>query len=229
MHYEVLSQDTFPMLQVSLEQGEKICCERGAMISMSQGLELEGTVKGGLVGGLVRKFFTNESFFTQSITASRNAGVACVGAGDQGSILALGVTPSRGLLVQKGSYLASTPEVEIGTRMQGIIKGLTSKEGFFLIRLSGTGTAFLTSRGAAHRFDLEPGEVLTVDNGHLLAWDEGLSYTMTKAAGFISSVTSGEGLVCKFTGPGTLYIHTMKYSSVEREKRGCLGLLLNIV
>ena len=229
MHYEIVSQDTFPMLKVSLEQGQKICCERGAMITMSQGLELEGTVKGGFIGGVIRKMLTNESFFTQSITASGRAGVACVGAGDQGSILALGVTPTKGLLVQKGSYLASTPEVEIGTKMQGLIKGLTSKEGFFLIHLTGTGTAFLTSRGAAHRFDLEPGEVLTVDNGHLLAWDEDLSYTMTKASGLVSSLTSGEGLVCRFTGPGTLYIHTMKYSSVEKkEKRGCLGVLLSL-
>ena len=52
---------------------------------------------------------------------------------------------------------------------------------------------------------------------------------MTKASGLVSSLTSGEGLVCRFTGPGTLYIHTMKYSSVEKkEKQGCLGVLLSL-
>ena len=211
MKYEIVNQDSFPMLQVHLEQGEKISCERGAMITMSQGLELQGDVKGGIVGGLIRSFLTQESFFTENITASGGAGTASIGAGIPGSILALEVTPSKTLLVQKGGYLASTPGVEIGTKMQGLIKGFTSKEGFFLITLTGSGTAFIASLGAAHRFDLEPGEELVVDNGHLLAWDETLEYTMQKASGFVSSVTSGEGLVCKFRGPGTLYIHTMKY------------------
>ena len=197
MKYEIVHQDSFPMLQVHLEQGEKISCERGAMITMSQGLELQGDVKGGIVGGLIRSFLTQESFFTENITASGNAGTASIGAGIPGSILALEVTPSKSLLVQKGGYLASTPG--------------TSKEGFFLIKLSGSGTAFISSLGAAHRFDLEPGEELIVDNGHLLAWDETLEYKMQKASGIVSSMTSGEGLVCKFTGPGTLYIHTMKY------------------
>ena len=73
------------------------------------------------------------------------------------------------------------------------------------------GLLAISSMGAAHRFDLGPGEELVVDNGHLLAWDEGMEYTMQKASGFVSSVTSGEGLVCKFRGPGTLYIHTVKY------------------
>jgi len=211
MKYEIVHQDSFPMLQVHLEQGEEIHCERGAMITMSQGLELKGNVKGGIVGGLVRSFLTNESFFTESIIASGGPGTASVGAGIPGSILALEVTPQKSLLVEKGGYMASTTGVEVGTKMQGLIKGFTSKEGFFLIKLSGTGTAFISSMGAAHRFDLGPGEELVVDNGHLLAWDEGMEYTMQKASGFVSSVTSGEGLVCKFRGPGTLYIHTVKY------------------
>ena len=229
MQYEILSQDTFPMLRVSLDQGEHICCERGAMITMSQGLKLEGGVKGGLAGGLIRSFLTHESFFTSSITAAGASGSVYLGSGEHGSILALGVTPEKGLVAQKGSYLASTPDVELGTKMQGLFQGLTSRQGFFLIRLTGSGTAFLSAAGAAHRFDLEPGETMVVDNGHLLAWDEDLEYTMQKAAGLLSSVTSGEGLVCKFTGPGTLYIHTTKYSVARKKKgkTGCLGSIFD--
>lgn len=47
-----------------------------------------------------------------------------------------------------------------------------------------------------------------VDNGHLVAWNT--KYILERAAsgGIISGLSSGEGLVCKFTGPGTVFIQT---------------------
>lgn len=226
MEYQVLYQNTFPILEVKLESGEKINCERGSMIAMTQGLELKGDVKGGIVSGLIRKFLTNESFFTQNITATKGAGTADIGASIPGTIVPLEITPGANMIVQKGGYLASTEGIEISTKMQGLIKGFTSKEGFFLIRLSGSGTAFINALGAAKRYDLQPGEELVVDNGHLLAWDENMKYVMTKASTIISSLTSGEGLVCKFTGPGTLYIHTIKYDSAASTTKGILSLFM---
>ena len=198
MEYKVEYQNTFPILEVKLEQGEKISCERGSMITMSQGLELKGTVKGGFISGIIRKLLTRESFFTQNITATKGPGTANLGA----------------------SYLANTEGVELSTKMQGIIKGLTSKEGFFLIRLSGSGTAFINALGAVKKFELGPGEELVVDNGHLLAWDENMNYVMTKSSTLVSSLTSGEGLVCRFTGPGNVYIHTISYSGTGKSTTG---------
>lgn len=52
------------------------------------------------------------------------------------------------------------------------------------------------------------GEKYIVDNGHLVAWNT--KYVMERVAsgGIISGFASGEGLVCKFTGPGTVFIQT---------------------
>lgn len=220
MEYKVEYQNTFPILEVKLEQGEKISCERGSMITMSQGLELKGTVKGGFISGIIRKLLTRESFFTQNITATKGPGTANLGASIPGTILPLEIKPGFNMIVQKGSYLANTEGIELSTKMQGIIKGLTSKEGFFLIRLSGSGTAFINALGAAKKFELGPGEELVVDNGHLLAWDENMNYVMTKSSTLVSSLTSGEGLVCRFTGPGNVYIHTISYSNTGKSTTG---------
>ena len=91
MEYKVEYQNTFPILEVKLEQGEKISCERGSMITMSQGLELKGTVKGGFISGIIRKLLTRESFFTQNITATKGPGTANLGASITGTILPLGI------------------------------------------------------------------------------------------------------------------------------------------
>lgn len=52
------------------------------------------------------------------------------------------------------------------------------------------------------------GEKYIVDNGHLVAWNT--KYVMERVAsgGIISGLASAEGLVCKFTGPGTVFIQT---------------------
>ena len=91
-----------------------------------------------------------------------------------------------------------------------------------------TVTHFYEHRAETEARDL-PGLYRRIPGLKNLAWDEDLEYTMQKAAGLLSSVTSGEGLVCKFTGPGTLYIHTTKYSAVRKkeEKTGCLGAIFD--
>ena len=55
---------------------------------------------------------------------------------------------------------------------------------------------------------LQEGEKYIIDNGHLVAWN--CNYVMERVAsgGIISGITSGEGLVCKFSGPGTIFLQT---------------------
>ena len=55
---------------------------------------------------------------------------------------------------------------------------------------------------------LVDGEKYIIDNGHLVAWN--CKYVLERVAsgGIISGISSGEGLVCKFTGPGTVYMQT---------------------
>lgn len=52
------------------------------------------------------------------------------------------------------------------------------------------------------------GEKYIVDNGHLVAWNTKYVLERVSSGGLISGIASGEGLVCKFTGPGTVFIQT---------------------
>lgn len=63
-----------------------------------------------------------------------------------------------------------------------------------------------------------PGEDYIVDNGHLVAWST--KYTLERAAsgGFRSTIASGEGLVCRFTSPGTVLIQTRDPVSFPADK-----------
>ena len=133
-----------------------------------------------------------------------------------GGIMDVALDGSYGMIVQKGGFLAAEETVNIDSKMQGLMQGFFSQEGFFLLKLTGTGIAFLSSYGVIHVLNLEAGEEVIVDNGHLVAWPDYMNYKIEKASnGWISSVMSGECLVCRFRGPGPVLIQTRNPSGFE--------------
>ncbi|GFZ91297.1 TIGR00266 family protein [Paenibacillus marchantiophytorum] len=208
MKHEILYKGAFPMLKVQLEQGENIKAEAGAMVSMSPNVELKGTVDGGIMRGLGR-MLSGEKFFFQELTPSRGPGEVLLAPAVIGDIEAVELDGSYKLFVQKDGFLAGTSGIQVNTKMQNLMSGFMSGEGFFIVEISGKGTVFLSSYGAIHAINLSPGEEVVIDNGHLVAWPDYTHYTIEKAAkGWLSSVTSGEGVVCRFRGEGVVLIQT---------------------
>lgn len=222
MKYSIMYEDSFPIVKYNLDKGEKIKAESDAMIAMSTNLDVTGGVEGGILKGITR-MLAGEKFFFQYITANRGPGEVLFGHATPGGIIDVELDGSYGLRVQKDGFLASTEHVEISTEVQNLTKGLFSGEGFFVLNVTGKGTVFLSSYGAIHAINLEPGEEVIIDNGHLVAWADYMNYKIEKAsAGWGNSIMSGEMLVCRFTGPGVVLIQTRNPSGFRTwiEKMG---------
>ncbi|MCP4696349.1 MAG: TIGR00266 family protein [Gammaproteobacteria bacterium] len=208
MDYEILYPGSNTMLRVNLKPGESLKAESGAMVAMSDTIDVEGKLEGGLLGGLGR-MLSGEKFFFQTLKAKRGAGEVLLSPAALGTLHAIELDGLTGYIVQKDGFFAGSNEVNVNTSMQNLSKGLFSGEGFFILKISGSGTLFVSSFGTIHPLALAPGQEIVVDNEHLVAWPEDLSYSIEKASGgWISSFTSGEGLVCRFRGPGTVFIQT---------------------
>ncbi len=208
MNIEILYEGTYALARVGLDAGEEIISEAGAMVAMSPGLKIEGKAKGGLLKSLGRKFLSGESFF-QSIIKAESSGEVLLAPNSPGDVVV--VEASEGWFIQRGSFLASGSGVQVSSKAQGIGKALFSGEGLFVMQAVGEGALILSSYGAIHRIDLQAGEEYIVDNGHLVAWN--CEYEIKKASkGIFSSVTSGEGLVCRFQGPGTVLLQSRQLS-----------------
>lgn len=208
MDYKILYEGAFPAVQVNLNAGESIKAESDAMITMTSTMDVEGNMEGGFLGGLGR-MLAGEKFFFQTLTARRGAGQVLLAPSIPGGVVDVELDGSYGLCVQKDGFLAGSQGIEVNAQMQNLFKGLFSGEGFFIVKIRGRGTVFLNSFGAIHAINLEKGEEVIIDNSHLVAWPEYMDYKIEKASkGWISSFTSGEGLVCRFTGPGTILIQT---------------------
>ncbi|MFD0590095.1 TIGR00266 family protein [Paenibacillus sp. GCM10027627] len=208
MQYEILSRGSFAMLNLKLSAGERVKAESGAMVSMSPSLELRGTTDGGIMRGLGR-MLSGESFFFQEVSAERGGGVLMLAPKTIGDIHAVELDGTQTLLVQKDGFLASTDGIEVSTKMQNLGKGIFSGEGLFVVEIRGRGTVFLSSFGAIHEVKLGAGEEIVIDNGHLVAWSSTMDYRIEKSSkGWVSSLKSGEMLVCRFRGEGTVLIQS---------------------
>lgn len=206
--YRVHDRGAFASLEVRLLVKQTIKAQSDAMVTMDPTIDVEGKLEGGLLGGLGR-MLSGESFFFQTLRATRGAGEVLLAPAQPGDVLPIVLDGRGSYILQKDGFLAATEGVEISTTAQNLTRGLFSGEGFFVLRAGGRGMLFVESYGAIHALVLADGEEMIIDNGHLVAWPADMHYNLEKAsAGWMSSFTSGEGLVCRFRGPGTVYIQT---------------------
>ena len=205
MEHEILYRPSYSLLKIGLQQGETISAEAGAMVSMSSGIEIETRTKGGLFSSLKRSVLGGESFFVNTFRAGE-PGELTLAPSLPGDICDLELR-DQAIYVQSGSYIASSPEIEVDTKWGGS-KTFFSREGLFLLKISGSGMVFMSSYGAIHEIELEIGQKYIVDTGHMVAFDEGVGYNIKKVGGLKSTLFSGEGLVCELTGPGKIMIQS---------------------
>lgn len=121
------------MLKVQMNPGESVKAEMGAMVAMSPGVELKGTVDGGLMRGLGR-MLGGEKFFFQELTASRRQCEVLLSPGAIGDIQAIELDGSYKLYVQKDGFLAGTQGIQVNTKMQNLTRGAVFRRRLFHCR-----------------------------------------------------------------------------------------------
>ena len=205
MDYEILHKPSYALAMIRMNRGEQLQAETGVMVSMSDTIKMETGTRGGIFGGLRRSVLGGESFFVNTFTAEE-PGEVSVAPSLPGDIEVMELRHET-VMVQSGSFLAATMDIEVDSQWGGA-KSFFSKEGLFLLRCSGRGLLFISSYGAIHRIDLAQGERYTVDNGHMVAFDESVRYDVGRSGGWKTTLLSGEGLVCKLEGPGRFFMQT---------------------
>lgn len=213
MEFSIIGQGD-PFLHVNLKKGEKIQCESDAMVMMDSTLELKGEMRGGFFSSLARKFINDESFFTQSIEATTAEGDTLLSPALPGDIQILNCNSSQQYRLNDGVFLAASNDIDFKVERQSIGNALFGGSGgFFVTKTSGNGQVVISGFGTVFEIDVVEGKPVIIDNFHVVAWDANLNYKLsltTKKSGFfgtlVNSLTSGEGIVTKFSGNGKVII-----------------------
>lgn len=203
MRHEIKNNPDFASLHLFLDSGEQVVTESGAMMGMSGQLKMETNMKGGLLGA-AKRALGGESLFLNTYTAEADGQRLDVAPSTPGDIVHLPMS-GAGVMVQSGSYMCSTPGVEVDSKWGGA-KSFFGGEGLFMLRCSGQGDMWITSYGAIHPVDVQ--DTYVVDTSHIVAFEETLTFKVRSVGGMKSLFFSSEGLVCEFSGRGRLWIQT---------------------
>jgi uncharacterized protein (TIGR00266 family) len=181
-------------------------------MAMTRGdVQMATSTHGGFLKGLKRSI-GGESFFVNDFS-SPTGGVVAVAAALPGDMSVVTLDGSGALLVQSGSWIASETTVEVDAKWGGG-KTFFSGEGLVLLRCTGRGQLLMSAYGAIRPYSLGTGETMTLDTGHVVAFDDTVQYTVRKAGGWKSTILGGEGLVTDFIGPGRLWLQTRSSSDL---------------
>ncbi|MDE0958806.1 MAG: TIGR00266 family protein [Planctomycetota bacterium] len=210
MRFEILEQGAFQSALVHFDPGERLVSESGAMVRASGNVDIDVTTRAKKGGGLfsgVKRLLGGDSFFlsTYSTTdgGSGEVGIAPVLPGE---VMTLEVAGASHWKTTGGSFLAAGGDIELDTQFQGL-GGFVSGENLFFLEASGSGTILVGAFGALR--ELEVNGELTIDTGHLVAYESTLEYSVSKAGGsWMQSFLAGEGFVMKFSGQGRVIVQT---------------------
>lgn len=205
MNYRILSRPSYSLLELELADGEEVLAEPGAMVYMKN-VELSPTMKGGILGGLKRTILGGESFILNRYI-SKGKGLLGLAPSYQGDITAIKL--SGRIYAQSGAFLASSPTIDVDVKWGGA-KTFFAGEGLFLLKLEGSGDLFLSSFGGIETIEVD-GKI-SVDTGHIVAFEDSLDFKVRGAGGLKATLLSGEGLVAEFNGKGKLWVQTRSIS-----------------
>lgn len=212
MNYQIKGQ-TVPTVEVTLNKGEQMYTQKGGMTWQTEGFEMATNAKGGVMKSLGR-MLTGESIFMTTYTSQRDGAQIAFATTVPGDIIALdiGKIPG-GMMIQKGAFLCAEPNVNLSIAFtKRFSAGLFGGEGFILQKAEGAGNLFLEIDGDSIEKTLAPGEVLKVDTGNVVAFENTVSYEIETVKGLGNIFLGGEGLfLTKLVGPGRVILQSQNF------------------
>lgn len=223
MDVEIRHSPSFAVARVHLGANETINGEAGVMYEQTLNIEVDSKMQGGLFGAAKRALLSGDSFFVSQFTAKSGPGWVDLAPPLPGDVFAAEIEPGHGLILTKGSWIASDQRVDLDAKF-GSSATFFGGEGLFVVKATGTGYVVLAAYGAMDVHSLKQGEGLTIDTGHLVAYEEGMQTRIRKvSSGLLSTFKSGEGLVMDIHGPGDVITQTRNPSAFTSWLSSILG------
>ncbi len=205
-----ISGGMLPVVTLKMERGEQVFTESGGMSWMSNGFKMETSTNGGVMAGLGRAL-AGESLFMNIYTCEADQAEIAFASSFPGEIIEFNLQPGQEIIAQKQALMVAEKSIEMKMHFRKKIgTGLFGGEGFVMQKISGTGKVFLECDGNIIRKEIKSGEVLKIDNGHVIAMTSGVNLNIETVKGLKNIVFGGEGLfLTTISGEGTVWLQTM--------------------
>ncbi|WP_290790667.1 TIGR00266 family protein [Flavihumibacter sp. UBA7668] len=251
--YKIFGEE-MQYVEVELDPNETAVAESGSFMMMDDGVQMatifgDGSKQqtGGFLGKLVsagKRVLTGESLFMTTFTnAAHGKKRVSFASPYPGKIIPLDLMQLGGRVIcQKDAFLCAAKGVSVGIALQRKLgTGIFGGEGFIMQKLEGDGMAFVHAGGHVFERELQPGEILKLDTGCVVAYTQTIDFDIQFVGGIRNTIFGGEGLFfATLRGPGKVWIQTLPISRLasrimqyggprRKEEGGILGGLGNVL
>ena len=224
--YEVFGHE-MQFVEIELDHGESVVSEAGAMMYMSDQVQLEtifgdGSAEsqsGGFFDkmmGAGKRLISGEGLFITMFTfTGQGKGKVAFASPYPGKIIPLDLQDyGNRIICQKDAFLCAARGVSIGVAFQKKIgTALFGGEGFIMQQLDGDGYCFVHAGGTIIERELAAGEHLKVDTGCLVALTQTVKYDIEFVGNVKSAIFGGEGFFfATLEGPGHVWLQSLPFS-----------------
>ncbi|MEP6710825.1 MAG: TIGR00266 family protein [Ferruginibacter sp.] len=223
--YKIYGEE-LQFVEIELDPGETAIAESGAFMMMDNDIQMQTIFGDGsqqqdnsLLGKLFsagKRILVGESLF---MTAFTNTGhgkkKVSFAAPYTGKIISFDLQQLGGkIIAQKDAFLCAAKGVSIGIEFQKRLgTGIFGGEGFIMEKLEGDGLAFAHAGGYVVEKELQPGEILKVDTGCVVAYTAGVDFDIEFIKGIRNWMFGGEGLFfARLQGPGKVWLQSLPIS-----------------
>lgn len=214
MEYQIRYKPAFATIFITLQPGDSLTAEAGAMVGMDGQISMKTSFSGGFFSGLIKKFLGGESLFVNTFTNKTNQPLQVVLSQSAiGDIVAVELHSGQQLCFQPGAYIASSKKVKLGVGWAGFASWF-AREGLFKLKVTGPGLVFFGAYGGISQKQIT--QEFIVDNSHLVAYEPGIKMSVGLAGGLFGSMTSGEGFINKLRGNGVVYLQSRSINGLVR-------------
>lgn len=219
MKYQIKGDSDCPIVEINLDRNETVKIERGSMAYMSN-VAIEGKMNGnkkglsGALGALGRALTSGESIFITEAVGVEDDGILGIAPSIPGKIVCLEVEPGHHYCLNDGAFLACDDGVTYEMQRQSLGRALFGGTGgLFVMHTTGRGDLLINAYGDLQEIEVTAGHPISIDNEHVVAWEDTLNYELKIASGTFG-FTTGEGLVNEFHGNGKVYIQSRNIRSL---------------
>ena len=214
--------DNLQVLRIKLQPGQELYAEAGKLVYKQPQVSWETRMSGESLGdkiiGAFKRKLMGESLFLTYFQASSPGEVGFAGT-YPGRIQAFELAAGQSVFVQRDSFLVAQASAQLNIAfVKNLGVGFFGGEGFIIEILTGPGAVFIHGGGDFIEFNLAPGEILQVDTGSLVSFDETVDYDIEMVGGIRTALFGGEGLFfATLRGPGRVIVQSMTLAKMRRE------------
>jgi len=206
---------TLQVVTIQLQPGEVIYSESGGMSWMSANVEMKTHTGGGL-GKMFKRALSGESLFITDFSVNSGNGMVAFASEFPGKIIPFDLGPGQSLIIQKDAFMCAEKSVDVDLHFRKRLgAGIFGGEGFIMQKVTGPGLVFAEVDGEVVEYDLQSGQMLKVDTGHLAMMEASVDFDVTMVKGISNILLGGEGLFLgTLRGPGKIWLQTMPMSKL---------------